>query len=228
VFCEIWISDFRKFSNCLFVSFGAKVTSLLFSPAPLRRALEALDSHWTDVRCWAFRPPPPDRFPRMLVMFTGIFVRLERPMAMRRSWPPPSRVVPSRCMGGAIAWRARVCLVGIECSAWRGKVELSEIEQARKACWIDWRKEVGEKFANMKKSREVVRQMILVYESNVYRFGHAGVAVRSCLELHRSPRLSRVARFRATSAPVCSINVMMFDVVSVGTPHGLLVSGTEG
>ena len=39
------------------------------------------------------------RFPRMLVMWMGVPVMALRATATRTSWPPPSRVVPSRWMG---------------------------------------------------------------------------------------------------------------------------------
>lgn len=79
--------------------FGVNVISLLFSPAPEIRALLASPSQDRDVRCWAFSPPPPDRLPRILSICTGVVVNADRQSAMRRSWPPPSRVVPGRWIG---------------------------------------------------------------------------------------------------------------------------------
>ena len=78
---------------------GVNVIALLFSPAPLMRALLAWPSHSMEVKCCAFRPPPPKRLPRMLVTLTDFSVRLDSPRAMRKSCPPPSRVVPSRWIG---------------------------------------------------------------------------------------------------------------------------------
>lgn len=81
---------------------GVNLRFLLFNPAPLIRARHAFPNHVTEDRCWAFSPPPPDLLPRMLVISMGMAVRAETPSAMRRSWPPPSRVVPSRWTGEAI------------------------------------------------------------------------------------------------------------------------------
>ena len=64
---------------------GMKVMCLLFRLAPLRAALQAVLSHWTQVRCCGFRPPLPRRLLRMSVRDTGAEVRLERLRARRRS-----------------------------------------------------------------------------------------------------------------------------------------------
>ena len=81
---------------------GRNSNSLLFKFIPSVSAPVALASHSAAAKCEDFMPPlwPREaRLPRILVTWIGIWVREEKESARRRSWPPPSRVVPSRWMG---------------------------------------------------------------------------------------------------------------------------------
>ena len=73
---------------------GEKEREVELSSAPLVCALQIFESASTPERCWACSPgfglPA-----RILDMLKGVPSRQERAHALRRIWPPPSRVAPS-------------------------------------------------------------------------------------------------------------------------------------
>ena len=84
---------------------GRNVISLLFTLRPSVSAWQARASQSAPAWCAGFIPPAEPgldfepRFPLMSVMWMGMDVSELSAKESRKSWPPPSRVVPSIWIG---------------------------------------------------------------------------------------------------------------------------------